>query len=233
MALAELPFEVSAPRQRWSADAPLTVATHVEDLLATIGDRPTATLVGESWGAMLALAFAAAHPARVSALALVGCGTFDSVSRARMQQTLDERITPALRAQLARLPEEVADESQRFLRVHALFSRLYDYAPVDDPSGRVAEFDPKGHRESWHDMLRLQEAGVYPARFTAIRCPVLMLHGTYDPHPGSMIRECLKAHIPQLEYVEFERCGHSPWIEEHAHEAFSSTLRSWLLRHAS
>ncbi len=46
----------------------------------------------------------------------------------------------------------------------------------------------KGHHESWSDMVRLQESGVFPARFASIRCPVLMLHGSYDPHPGALIR---------------------------------------------
>jgi hypothetical protein len=36
-------------------------------------------------------------------------------------------------------------------------------------------------------MIRLQDHGVYPAAFSAIRSPVLMLHGAVDPHPGRMI----------------------------------------------
>jgi len=39
--------------------------------------------------------------------------------------------------------------------------------------------------------VQLQEAGVYPAAFAAITSPVLMLHSTYDPHPGQMIRASL------------------------------------------
>jgi pimeloyl-ACP methyl ester carboxylesterase len=60
---------------------------------------------------------------------------------------------------------------------------------------------------------------------------VLMLHGCYDPHPGEFIRDGLQKFIPHLEYGEFERCGHSPWIEEHARDRFLSVLRSWLQRH--
>ena len=88
--------------------------------------------------------------------------------------------------------------------------------------------DPKCQAETWHDMLRLQDSGVYPARFASIHCPVLMLHGSYDPHPGPMVRDSLKPYIPQLEYREFGHCGHSPWIEEHARDRFLEELRSWL-----
>jgi pimeloyl-ACP methyl ester carboxylesterase len=39
-------------------------------------------LVGHSWGAMLALCYAAEHP--VERVVLVGCGTFDEASRAEL-----------------------------------------------------------------------------------------------------------------------------------------------------
>ena len=44
----------------------------------------------------------------------------------------------------------------------------------------------EGHPESWNDMVRLQDAGVYPAEFAHITCRALMLHVSYDPHPGDL-----------------------------------------------
>jgi pimeloyl-ACP methyl ester carboxylesterase len=82
-------------------------------------------------------------------------------------------------------------------------------------------------------MLSLQEAGVYPAAFAAIRSPVVMLHGTYDPHPGRMVRDALLPHIPQLGYREWARCGHSPWYERHVRDDFFAFLKSWLLQHTA
>lgn len=60
-------FQILEPRQRGSGSEPLTVARHVADLDGLVeshcgGARPA--LVGSSWGAMLALAYAAAHPGR-------------------------------------------------------------------------------------------------------------------------------------------------------------------------
>jgi pimeloyl-ACP methyl ester carboxylesterase len=177
---------------------------------------------------MLGLAFASTYPERISGLALVGCGTFDRRARARLQSTLAERTTPELRARIARLATEVPDENERAARAHALSDSLYTYRrAVDEP---IAALDLKGHTESWNDMLRLQESGVYPAAFTSIACPVLMLHGSYDPHPGGLIRDGLREFIPHLEYLELERCGHAPWIEAHARDRFLSSLRAWLQR---
>jgi pimeloyl-ACP methyl ester carboxylesterase len=192
-------FRVLEPLQRTSGGEPLTVARHVEDLAEVIGarcggERPA--LVGSSWGAMLALAFGAAHPGVASRLALIGCGTFDRAARARLEATLGER----------RAPEAPRGgnwwESPAFLRMYA-----YELTTTDI---ELEAFDARGSGETWSDMVRLQDEGVYPAAFSAIREPVLMLHGDYDPHPGRMILAGLKPYLPQVEYREFAQCGHYP-----------------------
>jgi hypothetical protein len=66
---------------------------------------------------MLALAFAAEHSDKIGPIALVGCGTFDRVARARLQASLAERRG----------------------------ARPYDYDPIDEP-GEIA-FDERAHRE--------------------------------------------------------------------------------------
>lgn len=197
-------FRVLEPFQRASGAEPLTVSLHISDLrelLTSPGNAPAA-LVGSSWGAMLALAYAAAHPVCAPPLVLIGCGTFDTAARSRLHETLRER-----------------KEAGR---------PLYSCGPVAEEES--AAFDARGHEETWQDMLRLQKEGVYPAAFAAIRSPVLMLHGAYDPHPGRMIRAGLQPYLPQLEYVEWERCGHYPWLEKFARDEFFSVLRGWLTR---
>jgi pimeloyl-ACP methyl ester carboxylesterase len=48
-----------------------------------------------------------------------------------------------------------------------------------------------------------------------------------------MIRDSLLPHIPNLEYHEWQPCGHYPWLEAAVHEEFFALLRDWLARHAS
>lgn len=45
-----------------------------------------------------------------------------------------------------------------------------------------------------------------------------------------MIRASLEPHLPQLEYHEWERCGHYPWLEKAVREEFFAVLREWLTR---
>ncbi|MBI1850224.1 MAG: alpha/beta hydrolase [Planctomycetes bacterium] len=224
-------FRVSEPFQRRSGGEPLTVARHVADLQETIerfGDERPA-LVGHSWGAMLALAYAAAHPGRARSLVLVGCGTFDAVARARYGEIREARLTDDVRRRIDALPREVPDPDQRLRARGKLMMQLDSVDPVIGKGERV-ECDARAHDESWTDMVRLQDAGVYPAAFATIDAPVLMLHGADDPHPGPMIRASLAPHIRRLEYIEWPRCGHYPWLERHARSAFFAALREAITR---
>ncbi len=215
--------------QRRSGGEPLTVERHVEDLRASLALEESLTIVGHSWGAMLALAYAARYPDALGALVLVGCGTFDEASRTRMKATQAERMDDALRTRLSELDRGMDDEQLRELG--NLFFRLDSHSPiVSEVEGEA--FDARGNRESWADMLRQQENHVYPESFAAIEVPVLMLHGDYDSHPGALIASHLRNHIPHLEYAELSRCGHYPWLEEHGRAPFLERLSTFLRERA-
>jgi len=100
--------------------------------------------------------------------------------------------------------------------------------PLPEEEGEPVWVDARGHAETWADALRLQAEGVEPAAFASIRCPVLMLHGAEDPHPGPATFDLLRRFMPQLQYRSFERCGHKPWAERWAREPFLAALREWL-----
>jgi len=226
-------FRVLEPLQRSSGAEPLTVALHVADLYELVqgacGQTPPA-LVGHSWGAMLGLAFAAAHPDSVRSLVLIACGTFDAAARAELQATVEKRLDDDLRRRLERLPEECPDPDDRLRLFGDLLLPLYSCDPLARELD-VAVCDARGHTETWQDLLRLQVAGVYPAAFASIGAPVLMLHGALDPHPGRLVRASLQPHLPQLEYLEWARCGHYPWLERGVREEFLDVLRRRLAEH--
>jgi pimeloyl-ACP methyl ester carboxylesterase len=216
-------FRVLEPFQRPSGDVPLTVALHVEDLHEFIGARRPA-LVGHSWGAMLALAYAAAHPESAGPIVLVGCGTFDEASRARFHQLLNERLS----ADIAAIETRIADPDELLRAKGRLWFEASSY-DIDAAASESPEVDARANAETWADMLRIQKEGVYPAAFRAIRSPVLMLHGAAGPHPGRMILESLRPSIPHIEYREWPRCGHYPWLERHARREFVEAMEAWLL----
>lgn len=222
-------FRILEPFQTGSGGPPLTVQSHVEDfhelVKETCGASPV-EVIGHSWGAMLGLAAAASHPEDIRSLALVGCGTFDPASRLEMKKTLESRMGENVREEVRALDREVRDSAERMRRYVALTGRFYSFDP--EGSWESLSFDARAFEETWADMLRLQEEGVYPAAFSSVRCPVLMIHGNWDPHPGRMTRDLLARFIPSLQYVELPECGHFPWMEKRAREKFFSVLSGWL-----
>lgn len=230
-------YHVIEPFQRGSGRVPLTVARHVEDTRALIdsccrGRHPV--VIGHSWGAMLALALAAAHPDCAAGIVLIGCGTFDAASRERLRDNLERRAGPGFSFEHLwdSLTLQCPDPDERLRIAGRSVLSLYsvDLLPHED---ETEAYDARAFEESWADMLRLQSEGVYPAAFFGIHCPAIMFHGADDPHPGPMIFDHLRPFTPQLQYHEFARCGHYPWLERHAHSDFVMALRDWLALTAS
>ena len=224
-------YRVIEPFQRGSGGECLGVARHVADLhkiITIYAPGSPAALIGACWGAMLALAYAAAHPDSTGPLVLVGCGTLDLHARAAMQRTIAERMTDNIRARLK--CTDHLDQDQRLKASAEAMLPLYACDLLASPHEDDL-VDARAHHETSADMLRLQAAGAYPAAFAAIKVPILMIHGSYDPHPGRLISEGLRPYLPQLEYREFERCGHYPWLERAAADPFFTLLRKWLDRH--
>ncbi len=227
-------WQVFEPWQRRSGGEPLTVATHVTDVYELIvaecgASRPA--LVGSSWGAMLALACAAAHPDAVGPLVLIGMGTFDPAARAEMNHRLDLRKDAAVNDHIAHLCHTIGDVDARLAAIGTALLPAYTHDPVSTDL-ELGPCDERGRVETWNDMLRLQDNGTYPAAFAAITTPVLMLHGTVDPHPGAMIRDSIAPYVPHLEYHEWQQCGHYPWLERAVCKQFFEILRSWLVKQA-
>ena len=129
---------------------------------------------------MLALAYAAAHPRAPAPSPSWGaaprCGGARPIGGHAGSAT-----SPELRRLLERIPEEIPDPLAQMARRYELTHSLYDCDP--HPRNRTRSHSRPStcaRTETWNDMIRLQEAGVYPTTFAAIRSPVLMLHGAYD-----------------------------------------------------
>lgn len=219
-----LPIELR-PReilQRYSGEVPLTVNQHIADMAAII--QEPSNILGHSWGAMLTLSFASQFPHRCRRLILVGCGTYSTKSRAEYEKRINERTDPIRKAELkAAVANAESDiERQAAFRAYAEYATsLQAHSPIADPfPDSATELDPDGHAETWRDAMRLQSEGIEPARLASIACPVTLIQGRQDPHPGGMIYDDLKPHIPQLEYVELLDCGHEPWLEKYTRIKF-------------
>jgi len=231
-------FQVIEPLQRTCSKVPLTVARHVEDLHDVLREPLQAgpvRLVGFSWGAMLALTYAARYPEKIDRIILIGCGTFDKQSRQIYQNNIKRRMDTETQHRMDDIQAQLTVENnpkrrnELFAEFGSIYNRLQSYKPLKTDFKEVLNYDEAGFRQTWADALSLQEQGIQPAEFANIRAPVTMIHGDEDPHPGPLIYKTLTKFIQNIKYRELSRCGHKPWIESEVNNEFYKILTECLI----
>jgi len=127
------------------------------------------------------------------------------------------------------LPEELSNTNDWSRVRDRLIEQLDSYDSISRDEEEIT-VDARANQETWKDMMRLQEEGVYSDTFTAIHEPVIMLHDGYDSHPGHMVQASLEPHLLQLKCCEWKCCGYYRWLEKAAHGEFSVAMCEWLVR---
>jgi len=185
-------------------------------------------LAGHWWGAMLALLVAAARPRLVRRLVLIGSGPLDPAFVDGIMPARLGRIGPEDRAELLRLQERVRDPSRALPEDLARFGALVGRADAVDPIPTEApEFapQPRVYRQVWAEAGALRTSGYFVDRARSITCPVVVIHGTSDPHPvQGVVGPLADAGLSPCVHL-LAACGHTPWIERQARDRFFALLQ--------
>ncbi|OPZ90259.1 MAG: Alpha/beta hydrolase family protein [candidate division TA06 bacterium ADurb.Bin417] len=171
---------------------------------------------------------AAKHPELVRKIILVGSGPFESRYAEGIMKTRLERLSDRERAQARRWLEELEAGNRDGL---ARFGRLISKADSCDPlpEGEAGvEGRPEVYNGVWPQADALRRRGELLRLAGEIRCPVLAIHGDWDPHPAEGVEKPLAGVIKDFRFLLLKRCGHTPWIEREAKEAFYGILRKEL-----
>jgi pimeloyl-ACP methyl ester carboxylesterase len=165
---------------------------------------------------------AAKHPSLVAKLVLVGSGPFEARHAESIKPTRLSRLTEVERQEYAALASDFEDPVKLERAMH-LFEKMDTYASNGEPLPRI-EFDKAIHDTVWEEAASLRRSGELLQIITKIRCPVTAIHGDYDPHPAEGVEIPLRSKVPRSNFVLLDRCGHKPWGEVHAHDAFYREL---------
>jgi pimeloyl-ACP methyl ester carboxylesterase len=206
----------------------------LREVLETFG-QPPVILIGYSWGAWLSFIVAARYPAIANKLILVGSGPFEAHYVAQLQEARLSRLSPAERAQFeatvrALNDRATADKDALLARLGALAAKTDAYDPF---TGDARESDLLAARGDlfqsvWEDAVRLRRTGELLDLGRRIRCPVVAIHGDYDPHPAEGVKKPLATVLERLRFILLPKCGHQPWTERQARDAFYGVLEEQL-----
>ncbi len=198
--------------------------------LTTSADIPV-TLIGSSWGAVLALFLAARTPHLVRKLILIGSAVYDAENSSRIEGIRMGRLDDGRRKRYAEIMTEIetasAKDRQRLMSEWG--EMLFD-TDVYDPTTvnlEIIEIQNDIFAGVWSDFVALRDRpGYLMGEFLKIKAPTVVIHGNYDPHPIEGIRPFLENCLPHVRFYLLPRCGHYPWIERNARNRFFEILRN-------
>ncbi len=207
-----------------------TLGGQVEELRKILEEEgtPPVTLIGFSYGAYLSFLCAARYPVLIKKLILVGSPPFEERYAASVTKTRLSRLSHEDRAEANALLEEMkkpgTDKKNTILaRLGALLARADAFDPVslDDETINV-QYDV--FRGVWDEACRLRQDQTLIQMAGRIQCPVVAIHGDFDPHPAEGVKDPLDTVLTDFRFILLPKCGHRPWIERNASEAFYSAL---------
>jgi proline iminopeptidase len=212
-----------ASRGAFRDGSQVTVEGAVADLesLRTELGQKRLSLLGHSWGAMLSMAYAAAHGDRVASLALLDPGGPDPTFAKAFGQIVEFRLTEA--------DKNAADATQKRGGEGSLRAILPGY--FHDHAKGVAYAAALPQHYSNGDVNRAMFADVaqhYDVK-DALRnttIPTLVLYGTDDPARAAEAQ--LDALFPRATKVMIADSGHFPWVENPA--PFYAAIRAFLAK---
>ncbi len=186
------------------------------------------TLIGYSWGAILSFIFTAENPDAVKKLVLVSSGVFSQDFVERIKRNRERRLSERERAHMEELlaainDPGVEDKDAPFGALGELIARADAYDPLPREDDVVA-FQHHIFTAVWRDAEAMRASGELLELGKRITCPVVAIHGDFDPHPWEGIRIPLDEVLHDFRFLMLEKCGHHPWYEKHARKAFYDAL---------
>jgi proline iminopeptidase len=195
-------------------DVPVGWAEQVADLEA-LRERwrfDRLTLAGYSWGGLLALLYALAHPGQVGRLALVSPAPTCRAARERFEAAFARRtVDPAFQEARRALRESGLRERNPAAFQQRIFE--LSVAPYFFDPTRATELTPfrvtgRTQQEVW---ASLGDYDLRPRLAELRGVPSLVIHGEEDPIPIEAAR--VTAELIGAEFHRLPRCGHVPYVE--------------------
>jgi len=189
-------------------------------------------LIGASWGAMLSYMFAARFPEYVSKVIMVGSGVYEDKYAEGIMETRLSRLTESEKKETLAIMKAIGDPSTTDKdKIMSRFGSLmlktdtYNPIPIEQKETEGCECKLDIHVKVWADVEKLRKSRKLLELGRSIECPVVAIHGDYDPHPIEGVRKPLSRVLSDFRFIVLKNCGHEPWFEKEARAEFFSLLK--------
>lgn len=209
-----------------------SIAELIDELHTQITEITSApiTLLGHSWGAWLVVLYAARYPGLVKQIVLVGSGPFKKEYVPRIMERRLSNLThseaKSFQSLLSQLEDaSVTNKDHLLSSVGSLADKADNYDVLENGTSESAP-DGEMYAMIWPQADDLRRKGELAFALGKLKCPVVVIHGEYDPHPIEGVVEPLKEYGVNADVHVLSKCGHSPFKEKHAKVQFYNILAS-------
>ena len=192
-------------------------------------------LIGYSYGSLLSFVFTSLYPTFVQKLILVSSSVFEDHYASEIMHTRLQRMGEEERAQVEHLFQQINDP--QVVNKDAVFSQLGELISQADSYDSLSF--PNDLLNPSYELYTKVQKEVHALRASGklldygknIHCPVVAIHGDYDPHPYDGIQIPLARTLKDFQFILLEKCGHHPWLERHAKNKFYEVLEREITSH--
>jgi proline iminopeptidase len=189
------------------------------------------SLLGHSWGALLAARYALAHPESIHKLVISNPTPLSSGDLDLFMQEWTKRMTPYLQkiAFIQSSQEYQQGNPELHEEVNRLIFRTYCHYPenldkLNLRTSRTAAYNfLKIYQLLWNEMCGTPFA--FYEDLQTLQIPTLIVHGDSDPIPLSTVQN-IHDSISGSKCIVIEQCGHFPYIEQP--ETYFNVLEEFL-----
>ncbi|MFC2138140.1 alpha/beta fold hydrolase, partial [Bacteroidota bacterium] len=182
-------------------------------------------IIGHSWGAWLAFIYASIYPEDITKLVIIGAASFEEKYNINLMKKRLNRLTQQERSEIETFIKSLNIQNQKninFDRFNDLMIKADSYKIV--PGNEKINFDIEIYNSIWKEAEVLRRSGELLSYGINIKCPVVAIHGLFDPHPSDGVEIPIKKIISEFKIYKLNKCGHYPWKEKYALNEFFSIL---------
>ena len=182
------------------------------------------SLVGHSWGAMLALLYGTTYPEKVERLVLIGLGPLNDEMDRVAKANLIKPLSPQERQEYQHLSQErhkaiqagdntavtAINQQRMMLSFRGMFYKQESIASLLED---WLEYDQYRNWRVYPIVNHLLDRQALWTRLPQLHAPTLVLYGYQDFEPIAQAY-LLKQQMPNVKLCFINECGHIPWLEQ-------------------
>ncbi|PGK32762.1 proline iminopeptidase [Bacillus anthracis] len=169
-------------------------------------------LFGESWGSILALLYATTYPERVNKILLTAAIGVTSTGLERFSKELEKRLTEDDKTKLSKWEENVKTGETSIEDLLQILDPYYVFSQETLNRKEKNTFSGEVNKAIGTDIEN--NYNVTENLYKISNIPILVAQGSHDILTPSIIKELFSEHIPHLQLVEIEGCGHWTVVEQ-------------------